>query len=293
MFLLFARLKTTYLWVMLIMSSLVTATVIPFDVHAQGAGDLLVAPTRVELEGRKRLAEVTLVNKGSVEATYRISFQNMHMTEEGRYEVIEEPKAGEKFADDIIRYAPRQVRLKAGESQTIRLMLRKPKGLEDGEYRSHLLFRAVPPDDTGRSIEDVKGSNKSLSVKLTPVFGISIPVIARHGKLVDGTATISNISLTPLKDQPAQDDDHTLYNFSAVFNRSGDTSLYGDVKIIHNGTIIGQLKGISTFAPYAKRQVDFSFNMPKSLSSGESLTVVYHDKKDEEKVYATTNVTVP
>ena len=39
---------------------------------AQAAGDLLVAPTRIVLDGR-RGAEVILNNIGSEEATYRIS----------------------------------------------------------------------------------------------------------------------------------------------------------------------------------------------------------------------------
>lgn len=259
--------------------------------QAQGVGDLLVAPTRVELEGRKRLAEVTLVNRGNTEATYRISFQNMHMDENGVYSVIKEPIANEKFADKVIRYAPRQVRLKAGESQTIRLMLRKPRGLEAGEYRSHLLFRAVPSDTSGRSIESVKNKDKSLSVQLTPIFGISIPVIARHGKLDPVTVdiTTANMMLDNTVEPKAGE---KAYKLNLNFERSGGHSLYGDIKVIHNGDTVNQLRGISLFSPYPSRKVKLNLVL-KGVSSGDKLKVVYHSRKAEDDIYASKEVIVP
>ena len=42
--------------------------------------------------------------------------------------------------------------LAPGETQAVRLLLRKPGNLADGEYRSHLLMQNVPKD-AGVSIE--------------------------------------------------------------------------------------------------------------------------------------------
>ena len=56
-----------------------------------GAGDLLVAPTRVVLEGTKRGAELTLLNVGAKPATYRISFLEMEMTPEGELKELATP----------------------------------------------------------------------------------------------------------------------------------------------------------------------------------------------------------
>jgi hypothetical protein len=53
-----------------------------------GAGDLLVAPTRVVLEGRTRTAEITLVNIGREPATYRISLYHLRMLESGEMKEI-------------------------------------------------------------------------------------------------------------------------------------------------------------------------------------------------------------
>jgi len=49
-----------------------------------------------------------------------------------------------------------------------------------GEYRSHIYFRAVPnPKPLG---EEEKKDTTKFSVRLIPVFGITIPAIIRIGE---------------------------------------------------------------------------------------------------------------
>ena len=55
-----------------------------------GVGDLLVAPTRVVLNGR-RGTEVILNNIGDDVATYRITVEFRRMTPEGKLEDVEAP----------------------------------------------------------------------------------------------------------------------------------------------------------------------------------------------------------
>ena len=78
----------------------------------QAQGDLLVAPTRVILDG-SRGTEVILSNIGSEEATYRIGLELRRMLENGRLEPIEraDANAGEEAALEMIRYAPRRITL--------------------------------------------------------------------------------------------------------------------------------------------------------------------------------------
>ena len=61
------------------------------------------------------------------------------------------------------------------ESQVIKIQLNKTNDLATGEYRSHLYFRAVPAEMPLGESKPAKDS--SISIKLIPVFGISIPVI--------------------------------------------------------------------------------------------------------------------
>src|SRR5689334_18010834 len=109
-----------------------------------GIGDLLVAPTRIVLDGRKG-AEVILNNIGDEPATYRVSVVFRRMTEDGGLEDVDQPDANGKAAEDMILYQPRKVVLPPHQPQAIRIIARAPQGLADGEYRVHLLFRAIPP----------------------------------------------------------------------------------------------------------------------------------------------------
>ncbi len=257
---------------------IILLTSLSFDIaYAQSSpGDLMVAPTRAVFEGRNRSEVINLVNRGQKEATYRISFKNMTMNEKGKYEDITEPVRGEKFADKLVRYSPRQITLKPGESQTVRLIVRKPKDLEAGEYRSHLLFRALPPENTGDSIEDENLKEGEIAIKLVPIFGISIPVIIRHG-ITNYSATISDIDLIKEKDD----------NFlSFDINRKGNMSVSGNIEIVYNTTngkkhIISKERRATVLYPYPKKSNKIKLQLPDGvvLNKGK-ITVKYYSEKD-------------
>ena len=104
------------------------------DAHA-----LRVTMKRVLFEGSKRADILILINNTGEEMSYRLGWRRMRMTEGQSVVPLadDDPGADLKPADDMIVYAPRRVVLPPGGSQQVRLMLRKPKGLADGEYRSH------------------------------------------------------------------------------------------------------------------------------------------------------------
>ena len=73
-----------------------------------GVGDLLVAPTRLVLDGHKG-AEVILNNIGDEPATYRVSIEFRRMTDKGELVDVTTPTDADKKAEDMIVYAPRKV----------------------------------------------------------------------------------------------------------------------------------------------------------------------------------------
>ena len=145
-----------------------------------GQGDLLITPRRVVFDGSTRSIDLNLANTGDDSATYAISLIQIRMTEEGQFETITEPDPGQKFADRFIRYFPRSVSLAPGESQVIKVQVTRRSELEEGEYRSHFYFRAVP-DTKPLGEQDAIQVTDEISVQLVPVFGITIPVIIRMG----------------------------------------------------------------------------------------------------------------
>src|SRR5690606_25604342 len=91
-------------------AALVAAPVLPLQLAAAGVGDLLVAPTRLVLNGG-RSAEVILNNIGEEPATYRISAEFRRMNPDGTLEEVAEPTQTENAARDMLIFAPRRVTL--------------------------------------------------------------------------------------------------------------------------------------------------------------------------------------
>ena len=235
----------------------------PAPAAAAGPGDLLVAPTRVVFEGRNRNAELTLVNVGDRPATYRISFVELRMDEMGatRQFPAENAEPGERFSSGMIRFFPRQVTLEPRVAQTLRLQLRPPEGgLEDGEYRSHLLLRAIP-----EGVEPAEAaSGQGLSVQLKAIYGISIPVIVRHGALA-ATARLTDLQLA----QPAKPGALPILSFR--LERGGDASLHGNLKatfhpLAGKAVTLGEANGLAVYVPNLSRRGSLSLSFPESAA---------------------------
>ena len=209
-----------------------------------GVGDLLVAPTRIILDGR-RGTEIVLNNVGDEPATYRISVEFRRMTPDGQLADVTDPTPQEKAAADMIIYAPRRVTLAPNEPQSIRVAARPPQGLPDGEYRVHLLFRAIPPATpvVPASTEAPKG----LHLQLIPIYGVTIPVIVRLGNL-QATAAISNVTFEKKDGKPA---------VGLELSRSGTRSTFGEVRVYKPGVKdpIAVQKAVAVYTELNQRHV--------------------------------------
>jgi P pilus assembly chaperone PapD len=209
-----------------------------------GVGDLLVAPTRIILDGRKG-TEIVLNNIGDEPATYRISVEFRRMTADGRLEDVTDPTPQEKAAADMIIYAPRRVTLAPHEPQSIRLAARPPQGLPDGEYRVHLLFRAIP---SATAVAAPAGEPpQGLSFQLTPIYGVTIPVIVRLGNL-QAAAAISNVALEKSEGKPV---------VALDLSRSGSRSTFGEVRVLKAGVKdpIAIQKGVAVYTEVGMRHL--------------------------------------
>jgi hypothetical protein len=235
-----------------------------------GVGDLLVAPTRIVLDGRKG-AEVILNNIGDEPATYRVSVEFRRMTEDGMLEDVTAPSAADKAAEDMIVYAPRRVTLAPHEPQSIRIAARPPQGLADGEYRVHLLFRAIPPaiPVAPASGEPVKG----VHFQLTPVYGVTIPVIVRLGNL-RATAGISDVHLD-------QKDGNRVV--SLELSRGGERSTFGEVRVLRSGVKepLAIQRAVAVYTEIGKRRVDVPVNPAFKANVAGPVTVQYVETFDD------------
>ena len=232
-----------------------------------GVGDLLVAPTRVVLNG-SRGTEIVLNNIGDDVATYRVSVELRRMTPDGMLHDVIDPNAEEKLAESMMVYAPRRVTLAPHEPQTIRIAARAPKDLPDGEYRVHLLFRAVPPPTPVEAPTDAKG----ISFKLTTIYGVTIPVIARFGNL-EAKAGISDVKLTHADGKPA---------VSVHLTRNGERSTFGEVRVMKAGIKdpIAVQRGIAIYTEIGERDITIPLDEKYASSANGRVTVQYVEPSD-------------
>jgi fimbrial chaperone protein len=177
--------------------------------------NLLIYPVRVSFDDQQRSAQVTLTNTSNKTTTYRLDWIEKKGQTDGSYiDLSNEEANGFPIASPMLRYSPRQVTLKAGERQVIKLSLRRPRELAEGEYRSHLLFKAMPP-----SKEESEQRTTSTDIKI--VLSFAIPVTVQQGKF-DAQVTLNGASI--------------LYNLekntgkvSVAMTRQGNNSTSGDL----------------------------------------------------------------
>jgi len=221
------------------------------NVSAQG--NLLITPRRVVFEKATKSFDLNLANTGLDTATFAISLVQIRMNEDGGFETITKPDSNQWFADQYIRFFPRVVTLGPKESQVVKIQLMRSNGIAPGEYRSHFYFRSLakvkPLGEEDQAIDTTK-----ISIKLNPVFGITIPVIIRVGE-PSVKINLSNLSFEQVND--------TIPRIKLVFNRTGNTSVYGNVIVDHiapNGQItrVGGANGIAVYTPNTIRRFDLN-----------------------------------
>lgn len=245
-----------------------------------GGGGFRVTPTRILFEDGTRSAELTLINTGASPATYRVTLARMRMAEDGAIAEVTDALPGEAFAESLLRFSPRQVELEPGATQTVRIQVRRPAVLADGEYRSHLVFRELPevPDQADRlPTHDVR-------IALQPVFGVAIPVIVRHGQ------TRASVELRDL--ELRNDGSGHGLRLALTMMRSGNRSVYGDLTVTQSEPggrprVVGRMRGLAVYAPNPVRTVEIPLQLDPELKAWRgTLRVAYQETAEASALLA-------
>jgi hypothetical protein len=219
-------------------------------------GDLLIAPTRLVLDGR-RGGEVILSNMGSEPETYRVSLELRRMDASGNLVPVDEAQANEteKAALAMIRYAPRRVTLPPQQPQSIRVSARPGADLPDGEYRVHMSFAALPKV---QAVTDAAATGNGIAINLIPVYGIVMPIIVRKGELTV-TAGLAN---------PRIIKGTTGAEFAVDMTRSGSESVYGDLLVYPEGAKdpVFVARGIGVYPEIGTRHAAFDLTSEQAAA---------------------------
>lgn len=261
------------------------------EMPVPAAGGVLVAPTRVVFEGRQRTAQLTVVNRGNAPALYRVTLVRMRMTPSGSITYVSKGLPGEFFADSLVRFSPRQILLNPGVPQTIRLLLRVPEGLPDGEYRSHLHIREIPTlarEDPAAA----DSAGRGWQVRMRPLVGAAIPVIVRHG-VTAAALRLSDLRLASARDTVGD------AQLSVRINRSGTRSVYGDAVVTYapsdgTPTVVGAMYGLAVYTPDSSRTIQIPLKeLPVHRGRPGRIDVVFRETSRDDAQQAQAALEVP
>lgn len=140
---------------------------------------LLLHPTLVSFEGKQRTQSVNLTNHGDATGVFEISWVDFSMTPEGG--LIKWDTLPTWSLQDYVRYSPRRVTLRPGETQIVKIALRRTEAVSDGEYLSHLKFLTIHESVDEKSDDDeAQEPGQAASVMIKARAGMTIPVVWRN-----------------------------------------------------------------------------------------------------------------
>lgn len=245
-------------------------------------GDLMIFPKRITFVGvQNRVQNINLSNIGKDTATYKLSYSEIKMDQDGKFISVEEPETNQRFASPYLRFYPRTITLAPNESQTVKIQLIKTNELQQGEYRSHLYFRSLPKNKVLEKEEDFAHIQEGLSISIMPVFGISIANIITIGEPTT-VVTLSNLVI--------QHSEQEII-LSLDFNRNGNNSSYGDIQINHiSATGItssaATIKGFAVYMPGNLRRTKIKLSTDQKTDYTKGQLQVIYSTQDKGIKYA-------
>lgn len=252
---------------------------------AQVGADLNISPKRLVFEPGERSATVYIFNQGDRPATYSVELIDRIMLADGQIiAAADAPGATVDSAADLVQYTPRRITLEPRQSQAIRVRARPGDG---GEHRTHLTVTALPSETAGFTVEQaVQPGADEVAVQVVALFSVSVPVIVRDGP-ADARAAVENLSVT-------RGETGELLSLDLV--RLGASSVYGDVEIrLGDGPdarLVTAVRGVAVYPEIGRRTVVAP--LPESLTSGQTVTVIYRDDDARPgEVLATATLVTP
>lgn len=125
---------------------------------------LSVEPYRLIVASGEKSGTLSVSNKSGGKHSYNLELVDQVMDEKG---ITQRRETFAYSAKGMVRFTPKHFSIGPGEKQMVRILVTRPEGLADGDYHSHLLFRAE-----GSGEEDISG--------------IAVPVVIRQGQTSSG-----------------------------------------------------------------------------------------------------------
>jgi len=237
-------LKQSYIYIFTFLT-FIAATV--FSTYSHARIDIL--PRKIVMESRDRSAEITVMNLFDEPSMMRVTVIHYRQNEDGTYTRLEKPLSDVFDPDTVARFSPRQFILSPGGRQKIRLSLRKPADLQEGEYRFHVLVTRYDVEN-----ENAQAVNSGANIQLKMNMGVAIPIVVRQGNL-DVSARMEDIRIIP-----ASEADSGRPQLGVTILRDGSAGSIGELQAFWTpkgakSRLVGEITNMNVFPEIRRREV--------------------------------------
>ncbi|MCB1531886.1 MAG: molecular chaperone [Alphaproteobacteria bacterium] len=239
------------------------------------ASATFVTPKRIMIKDGQQAATVTIQNRNKQAMVYQFGWERRVQTPDGKFKNLKDGETipGYRPADDMFIFSPRQVIVQPGQTQRVRILVRRPADLAPGEYHSHLhimpdpLSKAEAPEVTQRGVGGI----------LEMRTRMSIPVFLRQGP------TSVNFQFS----QSRLVDDGEKRALTTTIDNNSTRSIYAK-PVMHctkaDGSVIDTV--LPTLRLYAEaKHYDHKFSIPKTapaFSECSAIKVSFEGLQDPE-----------
>jgi P pilus assembly chaperone PapD len=240
--------------------------------------NMQIFPVRAHITPENNTTSLTIRNKDTVRSQYVINAVYFEQTSKGQ---LQEQKENEKISNsaiEILKFSPRKFSLAPEAEQIIRVMAKKDKRLQPGDYRAHMRFTTEEEPTETKDEETTK-----VAFNLKAKIAVSIPVLLRIEPF-EKKLELKNFAIDTNTKKISVD----LIRVSKNYFPYGKLEVYakkGSKKIA-----ITQIQGVQCFNDKLTFTFDYE-SMPSQISPQEEITLEYIDTfADKEVSIATTSI---
>jgi hypothetical protein len=241
-----------------------------------------IIPPRLVIDSDVKVQHLFIKNDEKTTQGYRFGWKHLAMAKDGS--IVNVDKMGRdkvpqyKAADDLIRFSPRRVTLKPGETQRITMMIRRSPSLDAGEYRSHFLIQRESQSVVSEQTSPDAPKEQGASVGVDVLISRAIPVYVLHGETGASIDLLSAVyQVNPSKKTPNQ----ASHIVSFDVKKTGNRSVIGVANVYCNDS--GNQKRLNktgkVFAVYAEGEFGkqkMGVNFPPDSCANMKIKIVGH-----------------
>jgi len=251
--------------------------------YAQNLG-LSVAPIQMIFAPRQTIQTFTVSNRSANTTLHRLNLSDEVMQENGS--LATQAEGFEYSAKKMIRFSPNEITLGPGESQIVRVMIRRPADLKDGDYHTHVMFEEqLTETDKREGGLDAEGQFKT---NLKTLLTLGIPVIVQHGKIE------RNLEMVGLVGFAQKLEDGNYSPFEIHFKRQGNATGVGYITLKDpNGQNIMAPRSVSVYRERDEVKMTSQATEYGQTYKGPATLTLYAGNKANTPVVKVIDVQIP